>query len=176
MEPMGIERHRRRSPRRLSERERVNGASGKRCDIDAAKRRSQSENWEIRVNQSKPKLKHVPECQKTRLENRSRRESNPHLRFRKPPFYPLNYGNNDLERINGLNGDGQDAVAVRGDFSSGKLRTRLSAACLRVSLRGVFPCESIWLPRLKRKFSLRSRMCCSPTSSVTRSCLSISNE
>ena len=24
---------------------------------------------------------------------RSRRESNPHLRFRKPPFYPLNYGN-----------------------------------------------------------------------------------
>jgi hypothetical protein len=27
--------------------------------------------------------------------NRSRRESNPHLRFRKPPFYPLNYGNND---------------------------------------------------------------------------------
>jgi hypothetical protein len=29
-------------------------------------------------------------------------------------FYPLNYGNNDLERINGLNGDGQDTVAVRG--------------------------------------------------------------
>ena len=27
--------------------------------------------------------------------NRSRRESNPHLRFRKPLFYPLNYGNND---------------------------------------------------------------------------------
>src|SRR6266436_5550147 len=27
---------------------------------------------------------------------RSRRESNPHLRFRKPPFYPLNYGNNDI--------------------------------------------------------------------------------
>src|ERR1700726_722555 len=24
---------------------------------------------------------------------RSRRESNPHLRFRKPLFYPLNYGN-----------------------------------------------------------------------------------
>ena len=69
MEPMGIERHRRRSPRRLSERERANGASGKRCDIDAAKRRSQSENWEIRVNQSKPKLKYVPECQRlTRLE------------------------------------------------------------------------------------------------------------
>jgi hypothetical protein len=27
---------------------------------------------------------------------RSRRESNPHLRFRKPPFYPLNYGNNSV--------------------------------------------------------------------------------
>src|SRR6267143_2140048 len=27
---------------------------------------------------------------------RSRRESNPHLRFRKPPFYPLNYGNSDI--------------------------------------------------------------------------------
>ena len=24
--------------------------------------------------------------------NYPRRESNPHLRFRKPPFYPLNYG------------------------------------------------------------------------------------
>jgi hypothetical protein len=46
-----------------------------------------------------------------------RRESNPHLRFRKPPFYPLNYGDDDLERINGLNEDGQDTVAVRGDFS-----------------------------------------------------------
>jgi hypothetical protein len=30
------------------------------------------------------------------IDNRSRRESNPHLRFRKPPFYPLNYGNNIL--------------------------------------------------------------------------------
>src|SRR6266436_3382036 len=28
--------------------------------------------------------------------SRSRRESNPHLRFRKPLFYPLNYGNNDI--------------------------------------------------------------------------------
>src|SRR5436190_9200038 len=96
MEPMAVERHRRGSPRRLRERERANGASGKRCDIDAAKRRSRTENWEIRVNQSKPKLKHVPECQRlTGLKNRSRRESNPHLRFRKPPFCPLNYGNSD---------------------------------------------------------------------------------
>jgi len=31
----------------------------------------------------------------------------------KPPFYPLNYGDKDFERINGLNGDGQGAVPVR---------------------------------------------------------------
>ena len=31
--------------------------------------------------------------------DRSRRESNPHLRFRKPPFYPLNYGNNFRDRM-----------------------------------------------------------------------------
>src|SRR5947207_1593543 len=66
MEPMGIERHRRRSPRRLSERERANGANGKRCDIDAAKRRSQTENWEVRVNQSKPKLTHIGKESQTR--------------------------------------------------------------------------------------------------------------
>src|SRR5882724_678505 len=29
---------------------------------------------------------------------RSRRESNPHLRFRKPLFYPLNYGNRKIEK------------------------------------------------------------------------------
>src|SRR5947207_978360 len=42
-------------------------------------------------------------------------------RLSKPLFYPLNYGNNDLERINRLNGDGQDTVAVRGDFSRSEL-------------------------------------------------------
>ena len=46
-----------------------------------------------------------------------RRESNPHLRFRKPLFYPLNYGDDDLEGIDELNGDGQGAVAMRSDFS-----------------------------------------------------------
>jgi hypothetical protein len=30
------------------------------------------------------------------LGKRPRRESNPHLRFRKPPFYPLNYGDDDI--------------------------------------------------------------------------------
>ena len=47
--------------RRVSERERANGASGKRCNIDVAKRRSQTENWEVRVNQSKPKRESVTE-------------------------------------------------------------------------------------------------------------------
>jgi len=45
----------------------VNGASGKRCDIDAATRRSQTENWEIRVNQSKPTRKDVPELSNTHV-------------------------------------------------------------------------------------------------------------
>src|SRR5260370_38910023 len=38
-----------------------------------------------------------PRCLRSLLlpkaDRRSRRESNPDLRFRKPPFYPLNYGN-----------------------------------------------------------------------------------
>src|SRR6266513_956238 len=128
MEPTGVERHRRRLPRRLSERERANGTSGKRCDIDAAKRRSRTENWEIRVNQSKPKLKHVPECQRlTVLKNRSRRESNPHLRFRKPLFYPLNYGNSD-------NSDFRFSIA------DCKLCRRVDAGALLVSFFG----KALW--------------------------------
>ena len=39
------------------------------------------------------------------------------FRLRKPPFYPLNYGDGDLEGIDGLNGDGQATVAVHGDLS-----------------------------------------------------------
>src|SRR5438034_9657717 len=60
-------------------------------------------------------------------------------------------------------------------FLEGDLRARLLAGYLRVSLRRAFPCESIWPPRLKRKFSSRSRMCCSQTLSVTRSCRSASH-
>jgi hypothetical protein len=50
------------------------------------------------VSQSKPSFGLLPKESHTRMitQNRSRRESNPHLRFRKPPFYPLNYGNNDI--------------------------------------------------------------------------------
>src|SRR5205823_9790547 len=57
-------------------------------------------------------------------------------------------------------------------FLERDLRARLLAGYLRVSLRRAFPCESIRPPRLKRKFSSRSRMCCSQTLSVTRSCRS----
>ena len=39
------------------------------------------------------------------------------FRLRKPLFYPLNYGDEDLEGIDELNGDGQAAVAVRADLS-----------------------------------------------------------
>jgi len=37
--------------------------------------------------------------------------------LRKPLFSPLNQGDDDMERINGFNGDGQDAVAVRSNFA-----------------------------------------------------------
>src|SRR5207302_10770154 len=102
--------------------------------------------WPVRVssprraNQSKCASTNYPKSlSHTGYTTRPRRESNPHLRFRKPLFYPLNYGNNDLERINGLNGDGQDTLATPSDFSRDQLRARLSAAYLRVSWRGVFP-------------------------------------
>ncbi len=55
--------------------------------------REESESIEVRVRMHSksvsPALDHT---------NRSRRESNPHLRFRKPLFYPLNYGNRKIEK------------------------------------------------------------------------------
>jgi hypothetical protein len=46
-------------------------------------------------------VRHVPQASHAALRHTDypRRESNPHLRFRKPPFYPLNYGDDDRERI-----------------------------------------------------------------------------
>ena len=141
MEPMGIQRHRRKA-RRVSERE--------------------------RTNQSKPKREHVPECPRlTRLEERSRRESNPHLRFRKPLFCPLNYGNNNVERINGFNAVGQDAVAVRSDFRAALLSTNGSSLAM-LSEAAHFR-DVICLPMLKKRSSWKSRMFYSSTSLVTRS-------
>src|SRR4029434_8566749 len=65
--------------------------------------------------------------------NRSRRESNPHLRFRKPPFYPLNYGNNfkgrmsiltqEVNRVNrrrNASSHQRDEPAAAGDFELAK--------------------------------------------------------
>src|SRR5439155_22692368 len=66
MEPLGSERHR-PWPTRVSFRE--------------------------KANQSKCASTNYPKSlSHTGYTKRPRRESNPHLRFRKPSFYPLNYG------------------------------------------------------------------------------------
>ena len=39
------------------------------------------------------------------------------VRLWKPLFFALNHGDDDLEGIDELNGDGQAVVAVRGDLS-----------------------------------------------------------
>ena len=45
------------------------------------------------ANQSKCAYCRFPtSLSRAKSHNYPRRESNPHLRFRKPPFYPLNYG------------------------------------------------------------------------------------
>src|SRR5947208_8545823 len=66
MEPAGAERHR-RSPAGVSVRENANQS-----------------NLRFEPPLSWPTLWHTMQC--------PRRESNPHLRFRKPLFFPLNYG------------------------------------------------------------------------------------
>ncbi len=66
-----------------------NGARRERRDIDEARRVEAR----ARRDQSNLPLEPLLSCQnKWRFELCPRRESNPHLRFRKPPFYPLNYG------------------------------------------------------------------------------------
>ena len=117
MEPTGVERHR-RSPQgervgasesieaqakahskrvsdtqSLEERSRREWSRWESSDIDEARRVSERE----RANQSKFRCTHVPSVPNSQSHReRSRRESNPHLRFRKPLFYPLNYGNNTI--------------------------------------------------------------------------------
>ena len=142
MEPLGSEGHR-RSPAGVSVRGNAN-QSNLRTELPLS--------W--------PTLGHAVLC--------PRRESNPHLRFRKPLFYPLNYGNN-LERINGLNGDEQDTRAARSAFFEGDLCARLSAAYLKVSLRRAFPCESKWPPKLRKRSNSKSRMSSFSTLSLTPS-------
>src|SRR5438105_10775651 len=79
-----------------------------RCDMDEARRvRSpRRPNQSSQYNElalSSRTLWRVVVC--------PRRESNPHLRFRKPPFYPLNYEDNDRERINGLHKNEQIVIS-----------------------------------------------------------------
>jgi hypothetical protein len=73
-----------------------------------------------------PTIWHIAEC--------PRRESNPHLRFRKPPFYPLNYGDKSIS----------DFRSRTADFKSGTLALALSkdsAANLRAG--GALPAQNI---------------------------------
>src|SRR6266403_2013314 len=62
--------------------------------------------WPVRVsfrekaNQSKCASTNYPKSlSHTGYTKRPRRESNPHLRFRKPLFYPLNYGDRMKEEV-----------------------------------------------------------------------------
>ena len=59
------------------------------------------------------------------------------LAFRKPLFYPLNYRNDDLERISGLNGDGQGAVPVRTGFWRRPSRSTIGRLLESILVTGV---------------------------------------
>src|SRR5882757_9363796 len=74
------------------------GGKGVRLRTRATWTRARRVSERERVSQSKPSFGLLPTESNAQplTQNRSRRESNPHLRFRKPPFYPLNYGNNDI--------------------------------------------------------------------------------
>ena len=63
-------------------------------DIDEARKGERVGASESIEAQAHAHSKRISDAQS--LEERSRRESNPHLRFRKPLFYPLNYGNSDI--------------------------------------------------------------------------------
>jgi hypothetical protein len=76
MSPAGI---RRREPRRIDEARRV-----------SSRERANQSNLRVETTIKLPTFWHIVRC--------PRRESNPHLRFRKPPFYPLNYGDQQLEK------------------------------------------------------------------------------
>ena len=47
-----------------------------------------------------------------------RRESNPHLRFRKPPFYPLNYGDGEKGQSRKAKAESKRGLAEAGDWIS----------------------------------------------------------
>src|SRR5436190_6922472 len=85
MEPLGSERHR-PWPTRVSFRE--------------------------KANQSKCASTNYPKSlSHTGYTKRPRRESNPHLRFRKPLFYPLNYGDvSGSKKLEGGSGKSRDQI------------------------------------------------------------------
>src|SRR5436190_593003 len=96
MEPTGVERHR-RSPQgertgasEWSQRDTVRHRRSKAEVADRELGKFESINRSVGLDT----YPSVSDSQNYRT--RSRRESNPHLRFRKPLFYPLNYGNNDI--------------------------------------------------------------------------------
>src|ERR1041385_5378004 len=61
--------------------------------------------------------------------DRPRRESNPHLRFRKPPFYPLNYGDSSRDQRSDLRGPERPSD-VGDQFSNPESRVRSSGVDL----------------------------------------------
>jgi hypothetical protein len=97
--------------------------------------------------------------------NRSRRESNPHLRFRKPPFYPLNYGNwNQMSEVRDQNVSLAEFKVSTPKFRrparfglDGPREAELSNALFS---RNFTECRL----RLRKKFSSRSGTSCSSTS------------
>jgi hypothetical protein len=55
-----------------------------------------------------------------------RRESNPHLRFRKPPFYPLNYGDGMKGKVRRMKEEVQRSgitvqIPVQGIFRAARI-------------------------------------------------------
>ena len=65
-----------------------NGVRGRGTDIDEARRVSECASESIEPARGTI----MKRLSRRRVEPCPRRESNPHLRFRKPSFYPLNYG------------------------------------------------------------------------------------
>src|SRR5712672_511818 len=92
MEPLGSERHGQspqgRSAGTLRSIEPSCGTTSKLPTICVSARHNCPVFWlpelKNRTSRSQTSIWHIAEC--------PRRESNPHLRFRKPLFFPLNYG------------------------------------------------------------------------------------
>src|SRR5437764_8328990 len=138
MEPLGSERHR-PWPTRVSFRE--------------------------KANQSKCASTNYPKSlSHTGYTKRPRRESNPHLRFRKPLFYPLNYGDNDSGKNRLIEWRWATCRSCPQRFGEGRLcldsprEGKYESDCFHVSLA----CP----PRSVNRSRWRSRIVCLSTVSV----------